>query len=363
MIKEYQHFIFNIAVLASCCFPFALLIFHNLLVLAGITISIVTVTVVLLIEVILKEDQWKAREILKIILIFLLLFHLVPYFLITGKINVQRDQYDKVFFAADNFLLGWLWPYGQLGLELDQSPRLNSTTIAGKTINSIFLFFYMSYYFVPIACILGHPLYMLINELLYLWENKGNISDTYKQSWNNFYFIASTFILTYIPVLVLNTIFPAISPRIYIDHLYTHELKFFFPFSLIPHNDNESANSFPSGHVAESVCFFLTLHVIGYNKLKYVPLIFGTMIAWSTLILRKHYFVDILVGGLIALGAFLLPYFLGYKMDLKQTEEIPAEEEEVEKFSDLDEKDIKDLNNEFADNISKVSTKSKEDLV
>lgn len=62
-------------------------------------------------------------------------------------------------------------------------------------------------------------------------------------------------------------------------------------------------NCFPSIHVAHSFVSALTLHRV-HKRLGLIALFCATLVALSTLYTKQHYVVDVIVGMLLALGAY-----------------------------------------------------------
>lgn len=112
-----------------------------------------------------------------------------------------------------------------------------------------------------------HPMYKVIQEIKYRFKHNGEKSPTYYEKWRRYYFLGATFIFSYLPVIFVNLLTPAWSPRIYIESMFTHQVKYFSILRFLNVQKKESANSFPSGHLAETLCFVFTLYVIGYRRL------------------------------------------------------------------------------------------------
>ncbi|MCQ2821091.1 MAG: phosphatase PAP2 family protein [archaeon] len=320
---KHQKKMFYVAALTSSAYSLYMLVYYNKDVFYGIGIGIITTTLLLLSEKIISPTHWKAIEVLKLCVFFSLIFHLVCFYRNASNICYKAKKYDEYFLNADDFLLGWFLPKGQFALFFDQSELMNPTTDFGIFLNSFLVIFYSIYFATPVLCVLGQPLFTVIWEIKYRFKHNGEYSPSYNHSWRDLYFMAATYIFSYLPVIFVNLLFPAWSPRIYIKDLYKTEITYFGIIRYLNVCKEHSANSFPSGHLAETLCFAFSLHVIGYNKLKYFALITAFMIFWSTLLLRKHYFVDLLASAVIALFAFSLPYFFGYKKDQKEMKENP----------------------------------------
>ena len=114
---------------------------------------------------------------------------------------------------------------------------------------------------------------------------------------------------------------PAWSPRLYLENEYKNELVFFQPIQLFSIRKNESANSWPSGHISETSVFFYALHILGFRKLETFIGIVAFNIIWATMILRCHYFADVCISVVIGFVAFAISYFFGYRLEMKQLEE------------------------------------------
>ena len=66
----------------------------------------------------------------------------------------QRGEsmlYDPQLLKMDEFLLGWLYPRGQLALYLDTQMTFGVTTQIGRIYAEVFQILYISYYFWSVA--------------------------------------------------------------------------------------------------------------------------------------------------------------------------------------------------------------------
>ena len=97
-----------------------------------------------------------------------------------------------------------------------------------------------------------------------------------------FIYLLNIYILTYSQVIFINTLVPSISPRLYLK--YKNSLKFLGLAEFInkTFKDNNSANSFPSGHVAETIC--VALGFFGLKKKKV-----GIFLLIMSLLIRNKY--------------------------------------------------------------------------
>ena len=81
--------------------------------------------------------------------------------------------------------------------------------------------------------------------------------------------------------------------------------------------DDKSANSFPSGHVAEAICISFAYFGMGKIYEGFFFLFCSLMILFATLFLRYHYFVDILCALSIAGFCFYFNYYFGYIQNVR----------------------------------------------
>jgi hypothetical protein len=77
--------------------------------------------------------------------------------------------------------------------------------------------------------------------------------------------------------------------------------------------DEKSANSFPSGHVAEILSIGLSYLGAKEYGIGLIVIFNAVLIALATLFLRYHYFCDIIMAIFLAFLSFELNYFFGYK--------------------------------------------------
>ena len=112
-------------------------------------------------------------------------------------------------------------------------------------------------------------------------------------------------------VFILNILIPAISPRLYLKKNYKHKLILSGFAKLLNKicKDNNSANSFPSGHVAEPFSIAFSMIVIGHFKIGMFCFFFSCLIFIAILFLRYLFFSDALFGTFIGFFSFILIYF------------------------------------------------------
>ena len=130
----------------------------------------------------------------------------------------------------------------------------------------------------------------------------------YKKIWNDLYFITSVYTFSYVACNVMNTMLPAVSPRLYFK--YKHQLVLSGIAQLLNDTckDNKSANSFPSGHVSETMCIAFALFGMGRWIFGTIVLIGCILILMATLVLRYHYIIDVIAALVMSSIAFLIPY-------------------------------------------------------
>ena len=303
---------FYVSAICSCCLSLYLATYLTLLSFIAVALSSVTFLLIFKIESIKEQKDWKKKEFFKYFLVVTLAFHITSFYNTSAEICYLADKKDQLFVDFDSFVLGKFFPKGQISLWLDTHPTLNPQTSLGVFFNTIFQFFYMIYYLIPVISVFGYPLTGVIKETIYLCKNNGVYSDNYDKAWDEMYFFGSCFIHSYMPVIFGNTLFPAWSPRLYLEKEYTTELKFYYLIQKISIRKNKSANSFPSGHVSETCVYIFAMHLFGYKKLEIFSFICSFMIALSTVILRYHYFADVCISIAIAYWAFYLVYRFGY---------------------------------------------------
>lgn len=253
------------------------------------------------------------------------------FFLATGPIVTSRNGtvYDGSLVEADEMVLGAyalpkmgncflflashagsrdamlrsrFYPQGQLSLFLDQSPTLNPSTAVGRTYTEILQLFYVSYYAWG-----GLPFFFLLFKYAYShnWRSRedGFGFETvesaryltelklYLCGWMSAFFIT----------FLINRAFPAKSPRLYLRNEYEHPLEGWgLASSLIGMaTDDSSFGSFPSGHFNQTlVCAMFAMRLS--KTLGVITFVAAAGIALATQALRYHYFVDIVVGLLVA---------------------------------------------------------------
>jgi hypothetical protein len=324
----------NFFITISISFLFA--IYLNLYFISSTVLSlIITFVTISLIFIYLSnlisnnEKLWLNKEVLLYIILGLLGFHLPFFFIGSSRVSYEKENLDYILIKIDTFLLGNIFPKGQMSLYLDKNKLLGPHSKIGIIMNNILQIFYFMYYVIPYVSIYFVLIPVCIKGTIERYKNNGQKKIGYKKNWDNLFFTLSVYIITYCSILFINTIIPATSPRLYLKDEYTNSLELDGISRIVNKfcKDNKSANSFPSGHVAESLCIVLALFSLGYNVL---GIIFGISVIFiflSILVLRYHYFCDGLVGIIIAILSYVLFYNLSYKRIIYEKESDEDREE------------------------------------
>ena len=311
--------VFLLTSLLSSLLSFYFLIHFTKELLLSIIVS--TLTIILIIIYIKKykynQKNWLGGEILLCVLMLVMIFHLPSYYLSSSRITYKMEKKDDIIIKIDTFLLGWIFKYGQLSIYLDNNDYIGPHTTIGKLINNILQIFYLFYYFIPYTTLYAICEANCIKEIVYRYINQGQKSFSYNRHWKNAFFMFGVYNISYILVFLINTLVPAGSPRMHLKKEYKHILNLVgFPnFLNNTFKDDRSANSFPSGHVAETICFSFAFFGIGKKVEGFTFLFCSIMIIFATLILRYHYFSDVLIALLIAGFGFYFNYYFGYIKD------------------------------------------------
>lgn len=291
--------------------------------LIGLGVSFVTSCFIFiyLSKFVLNPKRWLLGEIILGILMFVLVFHLPSYFLASSRIAYRKKKLkDNSLLKIDTFLFGWLLPKGQLSLYLDDNNFFGPHTPLGMLINNTLQIFYFLYYIIPYITMYVISLANCVKEIIYRYYHKGQKSITYESRWNNTYFLFSVYLFTCVNVFFVNTLVPASSPRKHLKDEYVHPLTLsgFAKFLNGTCKDDRSANSFPSGHVAETICIAFAYLGMG-KKWKGLILLFCCInIALATLFLRYHYFADIIMAVCLAGYSYFIAYYFGYRHYLNE---------------------------------------------
>ena len=345
---SYSEKIFYISILLTCFLGFYLICFGRIAAIYSVLVSLITFANLYVILYLGTKPNWLYKEIATYVLFVVLISHLPVVFYGSARINISRRTRDDLLESADTALFGWLWIKGQISLTLDNSPTFNPETNSHIVFASILQVFYFIYYIYPYGCIYFMPLLQCIKGTVKKYKQKGNEPEGYRKKWNDLYFITAVYIISYSLCNILNTIIPAVSPRLYFK--YKHKLRLYGIAKWINHTfkDNKSANSFPSGHVSETMCIAFALFGMRRWIVGSIVLFGCIMILLATLVLRYHYMIDVIAALLSSTFSFLIPY-LFYRKDkivndlyaktveglISSTDGLGLEFEKEEKMSEL----------------------------
>lgn len=260
-----------------------------------------------------KKDKWLKDEMKLYALILIIGLELPFYFYASSRIAFKKYFLDEVLLKIDSFLWGRIWPKGQLSLYLDEHEKFGPLTKWGKIINNVLIIFYFTYYLVPYFFVFIIFLRKIIQETIFKYKNNGKKSNSYNNVWSKFFFIASVYSATFLQILLINTLVPAVSPRIYLKDEYKNDIVFIGLNKYFGNlKDDGSANSFPSGHVAETLCLVLPFIIMKRYFIAGFIFFDSFLIFIATLILRYHYVGDVIVGILNSLISFIICYYGRY---------------------------------------------------
>jgi membrane-associated phospholipid phosphatase len=280
--------------------------------------------------------KWKIGEVLLLILTFITVFYLPAFFINSSRVAVKKELKDDKLIKLDKLLLGWLFQDGQVSIYIDKNNFLGPHTIFGRFINNSLQIFYFFYYLIPYVTMHFINLANCGKEIIFRYQNNGLLSPTYKKNWNNTLFLFGTYLMTCFFVFLTNTLVPASSPRKYLKEKFVHPLILngFAKFLNSKCKDDKSANSFPSGHVAEILSIGLSYLGMRNYLIGVIVIICSILIGLATLFLRYHYFCDILMAVILSCLSFVINYYFGYKKYLNSINN--------EKYKDIN--DVKVLN-------------------
>lgn len=308
--------VFLLTTIMSSCLSIYFSFFFTIELLFSFVVSIITITLVLIYKFKYEkyQNKWLYGEILLCLIMAIMILHLPSYYLSSSRITYKMKPKDKSIVKIDSFLLDWAFKHGQLSLYLDNNNYIGPHTPVGQLINNILQIFYLFYYIIPYTTLYAIFEANCVKEIIYRYINNGQISKTYNSHWKNTFFIFGIYNLTYIIVFFINSCVPAGSPRKFLQNEFKHQLKLsgFAKFLNNTCKDDKSANSFPSGHVAETMCIAFAYLGMGKKCEGIFFFISSLMILFATLFLRYHYFVDVLCAILIAGFCFFINYYFGY---------------------------------------------------
>jgi hypothetical protein len=208
--------------------------------------------------------------------------------------------YDRTFLSWDETLLGAFFPRGQFALWLDTNALLGPPTFLGMLLCEVLQVAYASYY------VWGNGLGLYLMYLYLQQKHSKGVQFTPELDafhWTRLKMYISAWSGGFLFNFILNSMFPAMSPRIYLADAYQNELQgLWFANILRGGLANAAANSysaFPSGHCGMSWLAAVLAYRLGFVKYSRVVLGVGLLITVATQVLRYHYFVDMLFATLL----------------------------------------------------------------
>jgi len=252
----------------------------------------------------------------RLALFFLLGFSPLMYFEGSNAVNRFRFQqlgvgllYDRFFLEIDTQLLGRFFPRGQVSLFLDLDPVIGVTSFIGRCLTEVLQIAYCSYYFWGNALLL-YLAYMYFREKQV--HVPGQSPLTQHQQWRRLILVLAAWVSTYMLNFLLNLIFPAVSPRIFIADDYKNPVRgILIADYLRSATANAAANSFsafPSGHCGLSWLAVAMARAVGFPRYYIVTLIAAITITAATLALRYHYVID----AIAAIVLYKFGVFVGF---------------------------------------------------
>ena len=316
---------FFISTLISCFFTIYLVAHLEIETLYSVMVS--SVTLIMMIIYLTKfaayPFKWKKGEIFLLILTFITVFHLPSHFVSAGRISYRREKKDDLLIKIDKYILGWLVKEGKISAWIDNNDYIGPHTYFGQFINNSLQIFYFFYYLIPYVSMHFMSLLNCLREIIFRFKHDGFKSTSHKKNWNTTLFVFGVYLLTCVFVFFVNTLVPATSPRKYLKNEFIHPLKLsgFGKYLNKKCKDERSANSFPSGHVAEILSIGLAYNAAKNKIAGQLIIFFSVLIAISTLFLRYHYFCDIIMAVFLAFLSFGINYFFGLKRYRKYNKE------------------------------------------
>ena len=312
-LKKTEKFFFSVLFI-SFFFSLYIVIHHQPMGSTTLLIGSITLILVLInLSIYHNEKYWLQKEIFMFILLLYLATHLPIYFVASARIAISKKLNDEKILKIDEMILGFLFPKGQFALYIDKNNIFGPHKPIGKFINNTLQICYFFYYLIPYISMYVMLYANCVKETIYRCLNNKKISVTYNKNWNNILFVFGVYHLTLYVVLTINSLIPAGSPRIYIKEDFYNPLTLtgFAKFLNRVCKDSKSANSFPSGHVAEPLSIALSLLGIKWKITGIIVLICTILMCWATLFLRYHYFIDIVFSVLIAMGTYFIGKYFG----------------------------------------------------
>ena len=226
--------------------------------------------------------------------------------------NSKEFVWDSILVNIDTQLLPF-FPKGQISLYLDTDSSMGITSTIGKIYSEILQIFYISYY------LWGNILGAYLTYYYYL-----NITQKFQKRiiYRLILMFLTCWIGGFIFNIMLNLIFPAVSPRIYLE--YQNEIQGYYFCQIIRNNLHSVAENtfgaFPSAHC--SLSWIVPILTYRMNMKLYTLISFSCaiLISISTLVMRYHYFIDFIAGFVVVFTSCWFGGFLTHKGFIKSLE-------------------------------------------
>jgi len=291
-----------------------------------------------------RVEKWGLFELTRGVQFVLLMLSVLIYYDGSNVVNRYRYAqigdamlYDEVLLKMDESLLGWLYPRGQLALYLDTQPTFGVTSVFGEVYAEVFQILYVSYYFWGNAI----GVYLAF-QYFYFHVYRKDASQTKKRlAWRRVQMFVTAWVGGFVMNHLINLIFPAVSPRIYIKDLYVNELKGLWVLkglrSAVTNAAANTFSAFPSGHCGLSILAVLLSVRLNLSKLYTAVVALTTvLIVLATQVLRYHYFVDFLFSFIVvAFGAWLGGFVTAQQFKSSLGTGVEAEDEDRGKYEAL----------------------------
>ena len=132
-------------VLFSCGLGIYLIFYFIRETLVGLLVSVSTLILLYLYltKYVLHGSLWLKREIMLYVIMIVMALHLPAYYLSSARVTHSKELKDESVIAMDNFLLGWIFPKGQVSLYLDKNDYIGPHTGFGTLLShSLYLYIF-----------------------------------------------------------------------------------------------------------------------------------------------------------------------------------------------------------------------------
>jgi len=245
----------------------------------------------------------------------------------TDHLPTSPTLWDPVFLRMDTFLLGWIFPRGQVGLWAQSSPLFGPDQPLGRVITEVLQCTYMTYYLWGNAMLLFLTLMsfkkggeaapagaarIVQGVLDWVPYNQG----TGWQAWRQTRMLLYGWIAAYTLNFGMNFVTPAVSPRLWLQAEYTTPLEGLFLGQIFQNAIKSAAGgdafkpksfgAFPSGHVGLTWLAAIAAGQLGLVKYQKAAIVGACLMTCAVVYLRYHYFVDALFAALLVYTGLLI---------------------------------------------------------